>query len=258
MALVSRSANPALNKNTFNMGSRAATMDRSEVMTINGTVNKIFVMLLLVMAGAIFVWNKFFGFGETGAGTSAVIPWVIGGGIGGFIVALITVFKKKAARITAPIYAVLEGLLLGGLSAIFEAQYPGIVVQAVGLTFGVFLALLTAYRSGMIKVTQNFRLGVVAATGGIAIFYLVTFVLGMFGVNTSYFHGTSLLSIGISLVIVIVAAMNLVLDFDFIETGAERGAPKYMEWYAAFGLMVTLIWLYIEMLRLLSKIMARR
>jgi len=257
MALINKSGNPALNKNTFNMTSRAAAFEQSEVMTINGTVNKIFVMLLLVMAGAAFVWNKFFGFGDTGAGTSAVMPWLIGGGIGGFIVALVTVFKKTAARVTAPIYAVLQGLFLGAISAIFEAQYPGIVVQAVGLTFGVFLALLMAYRSGMIKVTQNFRLGVVAATGGIAIFYLVTFVAGLFGVNTSFLHGSSLLSIGISLVIVIVAAMNLVLDFDFIETGAEQGAPKYMEWYGAFGLMVTLIWLYIEMLRLLSKIMRR-
>jgi uncharacterized YccA/Bax inhibitor family protein len=253
---IGRSGNPALNKNTFAAtGAFAGT--ESEVMTINGTVNKIFIMLLLVIGGASYVWNKFFSAYDMQQGIAAVQPWLIGGGIGGFIVAIITVFKQSWARITAPIYALLEGVFLGGLSAIFEAQFQGIVIQAVGLTFGVLFVLLLAYRSGWIKVTQNFRLGVVAATGGIALFYLVSFILGMFGVNTGYLHGTSLLSIGISVVIVIVAALNLVLDFDFIESGAEQGAPKHMEWYAAFGLMVTLIWLYIELLRLLSKLASR-
>jgi len=254
---ISKSANPALNKNTFAQAFATGTRSEVGVMTLNGTVNKIFLMLLMVIATAAFVWNKFFSALDPAQGIAAVQPWLIGGGIGGFILALVTVFKKTASPITAPLYALFQGVFLGGLSAIFEAQFPGIVVQAVGLTFAVLLVLLLAYRSGWIKVTQNFRLGVVAATGGIALFYFVSFILGLFGVNTGYLHGTSLLSIGISVVIVIVAALNLVLDFDFIESGAEQGAPKYMEWYAAFGLMVTLIWLYIEMLRLLSKLASR-
>lgn len=253
---IGRSGNPALNNNTFAAPTFAAQA-RGEVMTLNGTVNKIFFMLLLVIGGAAFVWNKFFSVIDPQQGASVVMPWVIGGGIGGFIMALITIFKKTAGRITAPLYALCQGVFLGGLSAIFEAQFPGIVVQAVGLTFGVLLVLLLAYRSGWIQVTKKFRMGVVAATGGIFIFYLVTFILGLFGVNTGYLHGSSLLSIGISVVIVIVAALNLVLDFDFIEKGSEQGAPKYMEWYGAFGLMVTLIWLYIELLRLLSKLRSR-
>jgi uncharacterized YccA/Bax inhibitor family protein len=159
---------------------------------------------------------------------------------------------------TAPIYALLEGLFLGGISAIFEAQYPGIVIQAVSLTFGTLFCLLLAYRSGIIKVTENFKLGVAAATGGIALIYLATLVLGLFGVRMPFIHESGLIGIGFSLFVVVIAALNLVLDFDFIESGAKSGAPKYMEWYAAFGLMVTLIWLYIEILRLLAKLRSRR
>jgi uncharacterized YccA/Bax inhibitor family protein len=169
----------------------------------------------------------------------------------------VTVFKKSRAGVTAPIYALLEGLLLGGLSAIFEAQYPGIVIQAVGLTFGTLFCLLVAYTSRMIKVTQNFRLGVFAATGGIALFYLASMVLGFFGIHIPYIHEGGLIGIGFSLFIVVIAALNLVLDFDFIEQAAAQGAPRYMEWYGAFGLIVTLVWLYIEILRLLSKLRSR-
>ena len=186
-----------------------------------------------------------------------MVPWMIGSAIGGFVLALITVFKKTAAPITAPLYALVEGVFLGVLSAMFEILYPGIVFQAVTLTFGTLLALLLAYKTGFIKATENFKLGVIAATGGIAIIYLATFVLGFFGINIPFIHGSGTFGIAFSVFVVIIAALNLVLDFDFIESGAERGAPSYMEWYAAFGLLVTLIWLYIEILRLLSKLRSR-
>ncbi len=186
------------------------------------------------------------------------MPWVIGGAIGGLIVALVTVFKKTWAGITSPVYALLEGLFLGGISAIFEAQYPGIVIQAVALTFGTLFSLLLAYKSRLIKVTENFKLGVAAATGSIFLIYLANMLLGFFGIHMPFIHESGIIGIGFSLVVVVIAALNLVLDFDFIENGAASGAPKYMEWYAAFGLMVTLIWLYLEMLRLLAKLRSRK
>jgi uncharacterized YccA/Bax inhibitor family protein len=187
----------------------------------------------------------------------AMMVFMITGAIGGLITALITVFKKTWAPYTAPVYALLQGLFLGGISALFNQRFPGIVIQAVALTFGTLFGLLFAYKSGLIKVTENFKLGVMAATGGIAIAYFLSFILGMFGVNIGFMHSNGPVGIIISLVIVVVAALNLVLDFDFIESGAKNGAPKYMEWYASFGLMVTLIWLYLEMLRLLSKLSSR-
>jgi uncharacterized YccA/Bax inhibitor family protein len=189
---------------------------------------------------------------------AVVYPYLIGGLLGGFVVALVTVFKKNWAMVTAPIYALLEGLVLGALSAVFEARFPGIVIQAVGLTFGTLFALLMAYKSGLIKATENFKLGVVAATGGIALVYLASLALGFFGVSIPFIHGSGPIGILFSLFVVVIAALNLVLDFDFIEGGAAAGAPKYMEWYAAFGLLVTLIWLYIEILRLLAKLRSRR
>jgi uncharacterized YccA/Bax inhibitor family protein len=173
------------------------------------------------------------------------------------VVALVTIFKKEWAGITAPLYALLEGLAIGGISAVFEAQFPGIVIQAVALTFGTCLALLLAYKSRLIRATENFKLGVVAATGGIALFYLITFILSFFGVRVSIFYSSGWMGIGFSLFVCVIAALNLVLDFDFIEQGAAQGAPKYMEWYGAFGLMVTLIWLYLEILRLLAKLRSR-
>ncbi len=246
---IRRSANPVLTTNVF---SSAREKTYTETMTIRGTVNKIFLMLLLVVLGAGYTW-KFMGEGNI----SAMQTYMLIGGIGGFITALITIFKMTWAPITAPIYSVLQGLFLGGISAYFNAQYPGIVVNAVALTFGTLFALLAVYRSGIIKVTDNFRLGVVAATGGIAIAYFLSFILGLFGVNIGFIHSNGTMGIIFSLVVVVVAAMNLVLDFDFIENGAEAGAPKFMEWYGAFGLMVTLIWLYIEFLRLLAKLSSR-
>ena len=247
---LNKTANPVLDKSIFNKF-RVST-ETEQVMTIQGTVNKIAILLILVILAASYTW-KFMGTGNT----SALQTYMIAGGIGGFITALITVFKRSWAPITAPVYAVLEGLFLGGISAYFNAQYSGIVVNAVALTFGTLFALLFAYKSGMIKVTNKLRLGIVAATGGIAIAYLISFILGFFNIQVGFIHGNGLTGIIFSLVVVVVAALNLVLDFDFIENGAKSGAPKYMEWYGAFGLMVTLIWLYIEFLRLLAKLSGR-
>jgi uncharacterized YccA/Bax inhibitor family protein len=253
MMHISKSSNPALSEKVFNREYSAS----SEVMTINGTVNKTALSLLLVIAAAVYSWGKFFNAVTPEAGMAAVMPWLVVGGIGGFITALVTIFRPKSAAISVPIYSVLQGLLLGGLSAVFESMYTGIVIRAVALTLAVFAAMLFFYRSGIIKVTKKFMLGVVAATAGIMIVYVISFIAGFFGAQMGFLHGSSNLSIGFSLLVVGVAALNLVLDFAFIEKAAGSGAPKHMEWYGAFGLMVTLIWLYLEILRLLSKL-ARR
>lgn len=249
-----KSSNPAFTDKIF---AKASYGTFEDVMTVSGTVNKIALMLLLVVAAASYTWGMYFDSAQAGGLSAAIMPWMIGGGIGGFVLALITIFKPVWSPFTAPIYAVCEGLLLGGLSASFNAIYPGIVMQAVGLTFAILFMMLFAYKSGIIKVNKKFRTGVIAATGGIFIFYMATWILGMFGVDMGFAFGNSLVSIGISLFVVAIASLNLVLDFDFIEKGAQRGAPKYMEWYGAFGIMVTLIWLYLEILRLLSKISSR-
>jgi len=241
-----RTGNPALGDNAFTAVGRVARAD--EAMTIQGTANKAILLLLCVLVTASWVWNM---------PPQAVAPWVAIGAIGGLVVALVTIFKQTWAPVTAPLYALLEGLVIGGVSTIFEAQFPGIVIQAAGLTLGTCLALLLAYKSRLIRATENFKLGVVAATGGIALFYLITLILGFFGIRMPLMYGNSWMSIGFSLFVVVIAALNLVLDFDFIEQGAAQGAPKYMEWYGAFGLMVTLIWLYLEMLRLLAKLRSR-
>jgi uncharacterized YccA/Bax inhibitor family protein len=243
-----RSKNPVLNSKMFT-GSQSLV--GADSMTVPGTVNKTGILLLCVLAAAAWTWNKAGDIDQIG-------PLVTIGAIGGLIVALVTVFKKTWAPLTAPLYALLEGLVIGGLSAMLELRFPGIAMQAAGLTFGTLFCLLLAYSSGMIRVSQNFRLGVVAATGGIAVVYLVSMLLGIFGHTIPFIHDSGPIGILFSLFVVGIAAMNLVLDFDFIESAAAQGAPKYMEWYAAFGLMVTLIWLYIEMLRLLSKMRSRR
>ena len=249
-----RSGNPALGENTFlDIGSGRVVSRDGSTMTLNGTVNKSGILLALILVTAAFVWDKY----EGPQSTSAIMPWVAMGGIGGFILAMITIFKKTWAPVTAPAYALLEGLFLGGISAMFEARFPGIVMQAVGLTFGTLAALLMAYRSGLIRATATFKLGVVAATGGIFILYLVSFGMSFFGKSIPFIHESGLMGIGFSAFVVVIAALNLVLDFDFIENGVEQGAPKYMEWYGAFGLMVTLVWLYLEILRLLSKLQSR-
>jgi uncharacterized YccA/Bax inhibitor family protein len=250
-----RSGNPVLGENTFlDIGSgNVVTGGESSTMTLNGAVNKTGLLLAMLIVAAAFTWSRFTG----PESMPQVLPWLATGAIGGFIVALITVFKKEWSPVTAPVYAVLEGLFLGGFSAMMELRFPGIVMQAVVLTFGTLFALLAAYRSGLIKATENFKLGVVAATGGIALLYLVNIGMGFFGKSMGFIHESSWIGIAFSGFVVVIAALNLVLDFDFIEKGVEQGAPKYMEWYAAFGLIVTLVWLYLEILRLLAKLQSR-
>ena len=252
-----RSGNPALKDSTFlDLGSGALVRGDAGTMTLNGTVNKTALLLVLTLAGALYTWSQFSSAVAAG-NPGTMMPWVWGGAIGGLVVALVTIFKKEWSPVTAPLYAVLEGLFLGAVSAMFELRFPGIVMQAVGLTFGTLAALLLAYRSGLIRATENFKLGVVAATGGIALVYLATIALSFFNIQIPLIHESGLIGIGFSLFVIVIAALNLVLDFDFIETGVEQGAPKYMEWYGAFGLMVTLVWLYIEFLRLLAKLQSR-
>src|ERR1700723_3370064 len=218
-------------------------------MTVQGTVNKAGLLLLCVVATSAWTWCL-----SHSPNPEEAIPWMIGGLFGGLITAFVTIFKKTWAPFTAPLYALLEGLVLGGISAVFEKSYPGVAFQAIGLTFGVLFVMLLAYKTGVIRATQGFKLGVIAATGGIAVFYLAEMVLSaFFHINVPAINGSGPWGIAFSLFVVIIAALNLVLDFDMIETGVRGGAPKYMEWYGAFGLMVTLIWLYLEILRLLSK-----
>src|SRR3984885_12461340 len=248
MALM-KTSNPALNVNSCRVDQAVS----GEAMTLTGTINKTGVLLICVVATAAWSWSRFF----HDPTSDAVSPLLGIGLVGGFVVAMVTIFKKEWSPITAPLYALLEGLALGGISAMFERRYHGIAIQAVGLTFGTLFVLLMAYQSGVIRVTEKFKLGVVAATGGIAVFYLAQFFLGFFCFHFAALNGSGLLGIGFSVVVVIVAALNLVLDFDFIESGVSAGAPKYMEWYGAFGLIVTLIWLYFEILRLLSKLRSR-
>ncbi len=238
-----RSGNPVLSKKTFDN-----TISVSEKMTIEGTVNKTGVSLLILVGTGYLTFDTL----------NPIL--LVGCGIGGFIFALVTIFKKEWAPITVPVYAALQGAMLGGISYMYNYLYDGIVTNAILLTVGILVSLLIAYRSGYIKATENFKLGIFAATGGIAIVYLVNFIMGFFGtgIGVLNINNASPLSIGFSIVVVIIAALNLVLDFDFIEEGAEKGAPKYMEWYGAFGLLVTLIWLYLEILRLLAKLNSRK
>ncbi len=242
-----RSANPALKKNPF---AGIAAGLRGEAMTVEGTVNKTLLSLTILIVTASFTWNM----GMQGA---PFMGYVMTGLIGGLIVAMITIFKMHLAPYTTPIYAALEGLALGGISVGIEMRYPGIASQAVFLTFGTLGALLFAYRTGLVRATERFKMGVIAATGGIAVIYLISFVVGLFGVSMPMVHSTGTFGILFSLAVVVVAALNLVLDFDFIATGAQQGAPKYMEWFGAFSLLVTLVWLYIEILHLLSKLQSR-
>jgi uncharacterized YccA/Bax inhibitor family protein len=259
-----RTGNPALNATTFEsfgVYRQDASAVRADAMTINGTAQKTFFLLVLALGSACFTWSRAFRLVEAdpSAAIGSAAPWVFGGAIVGLITALVICFKHTWAPMLAPVYALAEGLFLGGVSAGFEAQYPGIVIQAVGGTFGTLACLLLAYQSGLIRATENFKLGIVAATGGIALLYLVTFIAGLFGFPLfSSLFGSGIIGIGFSVVVVSIAALNLVLDFDFIEQAADRGAPKYLEWYGAFALMVTLVWLYLEILRLLAKLNDRR
>ena len=246
-----RTGNPGLNEKTFQGLPRVAVA--GEAMTLQGTINKAFILLLVLMASALYPWSQYMASGNP---ADIVVP-MLAGVFGGLILALIISFKATTAPLLSIPYAACEGLAIGGISAVLERRYPGIAIQAVGLTFGVMAALLFAYSLRLIRVTQTFRSIVVGATLGIALFYLVAMVLGLFHINVGLLNGFSTLSIVVSLVIVGVAALNLVLDFDLIESGVAQQAPRYMEWYSAFALLVTLVWLYMEILRLLSKVRQR-
>ena len=252
LQMFGRSGNPALNDATFSNFNSSESTEKN-FMTLQGTVNKTGILLVLVTLTASWTWNLFF----VSEDPSSVMPLAIGGAILGFLLALVTIFKQSWAGITAPAYALAQGLFLGAISAIFESQYQGIVIQAVGLTLGTLASLLVLYKTGIIKPTENFRLMIVSATMGIGLLYMVSIVMNMFGSSIGFIHSNGLFGIGFSLFVVAIAALNLVLDFDFIEQGSEQNAPKYMEWFGAFSLMVTLIWLYLEMLRLLAKLRSR-
>ncbi len=247
---IMRSSNPAMTGSIYNRVADSSA--QSGVMTINGTINKIGILILLVIAGAAYTWNMVSGANPAGAQTYVLI-----GAIGGLIMAMITIFRPQSAAITAPVYAILEGLFLGGISAVINAKYQGIPFQAVLLTLGTLFTMLFLYRSGTIRATPKFRRGILMATGAIFFAYLVSFLFSLFGVNLGFMHSSGPLGILINLVILVVAALYLIMDFDFIERGAQMSAPKYMEWYGAFGLLVTLVWLYIEFLRLLSRFAGR-
>lgn len=245
-----RSSNPAMTARIFEKTGIASA--GSSAMTINGTINKIGIMLLLVIAAAAYTWNMVMGAEAGRAGTLAMV-----GAIGGFITALVTVFRPRSSAISAPIYAILEGLFLGAISAIINAMYPGVAFQAVLLTIGTLFTMLFLYRSGRIRATPRFRRGVLMATGAVFFAYLISWIMALLGMPVGFMHSAGPVGILINLAIIVIAALNLIMDFDFIEKGSQMGAPKYMEWYGAFGLMVTLIWLYIEFLRLLSRFAGR-
>lgn len=245
-----KSGNPVISEKSFEKVFRS----EGDVMTVRGTVNKFGLMFIMVLGAASFTWSLFY------KGVN-VMPWMWGSMIGGLILALIITFKKTWAPYLALGYALMEGLFLGAISAFFDyafrGSYPGIIMQAVLLTFGTAGAMYAFYHFGIIRATNTFKKVVITATAGIAVFYLISMVLRMFGIQMPYLHDNGIIGIGISVFIVAIAALNLILDFDMIEQGAAHGAPKYFEWYSAFGLLVTIVWLYLEILRLLSKLASR-
>lgn len=244
---VPRSGNPSLNDRVF--GSQPRPAFGEERMTLQGSINKSFLLLVVLLAGAFWPWSQYLTTGDA----SVVSAPLLVGALGGFVLAMIISFKANLAPVLSIPYAALEGLAIGSISALLERRYPGIAIQAVGLTFAVFAVMLVAYKLNIIRATERFRAIVIGATGAIALVYIVSMVLGFFHIAVPLLNSSSPLGIIVSLVIVGVAALNLILDFDFIESGAAHGAPRYMEWYAAFGLLVTMVWLYLEILRLLSK-----
>jgi len=253
------SGNPTLSQKIF---SRSAGEVSAEVMTVRGTINKFGFLLLMVLGGAAFTWSKYYDQILVETAAQSVMPYLWVGIIGGLICAIAISFKPNWAGYIAPAYGILEGLFLGALSAIvndmFQEKYPGLVMQAVGLTFGVAIAMFLLYNFRVIKATEKFKSIIISATMGIAVFYLITWVVRMFGVNMPFMYDSSALGIGISLFVIAIAALNLILDFDMIEKGADMGAPKFMEWYGAFGLLVTMVWLYLEILKLLMRFAGRR
>jgi len=248
MAGLFKTSNPALNAKTF----EGRIAEAGEAMTLQGTVNKTGFLLFCTSATAAWTWWL----AHTQA-PEAVLPWMLGGLLAGFVFSLVTIFKKEWSPITAPIYALCEGLALGGFSALLEQSYHGIAMQALGLTLGVTLVMLVLYTSGAVRATPKFTIGVIAATGGICLVYVVDMILRLFGRQVPLLNSSGTLGIGVSILIVFIAALNLILDFDFVESGVHSHAPKYMEWYGAFGIMVTLVWMYVEILRLLAKMRRR-
>lgn len=249
-----KTSNPTLGEGILNRFAFSAT-DRP--MTVQGSINKTALLLALVIAGAAFTWSKVMTSVESGVAVG-IRGWMIGGSVVAFILAIVISFRQNLAPVLSPIYAICEGLFIGAMSAYFEVMFPGLVLRAVLLTFSVMFALLFLYKMRIVKATQRFRTILMAATAGICIAYLVTFIMGLFGLKMNFMFGGGSLGLIVSLGVVAVAALNLVLDFDFIENGAESNLPAYFEWYGAFGLMVTLVWLYIEILRLLAIIAGRR
>jgi len=249
-------SNPVLQTDTFKRPSAEArgSLRLEEMMTLQGTVIKTALLLILVVLGSAWTWNLFL---KSGSNPAAVSIWLIGGAVGGLILAIVTTFKQTWAPITAPLYAACEGLFIGAISATMEQAFPGIVIQAATLTFGTLAAMLLLYESKIIQVTDTFKMIIASATGGIFIAYVITWGLSFFNIQVPFIYGNGIAGIVFSLFVIAIAAMNFVIDFDFIEKGAKQGAPKYMEWYGAFALMVTLIWLYVEFLRLLSKLRSR-
>lgn len=245
-----RTSNPTLNDSTFDQFTDWVG-ESSHVMTLQGTVYKTGLLLATCICAAGLSWQ----FALTNSAVG--VPMLLGGLLGGLVLSLVISFRPTTAPWAAPLYSIAEGLFLGAVSSSFEARFPGIVFPAVLLTFGTLASLLMAYQSGVIKATENFKLGIVAATGGIALVYIVSIVMSFFRMEIPLIHGSGLVGIGFSLFVVVIAALNLVLDFDHIEEGVKRGAPKYMEWYSAFALLVTLVWLYLEILRLLAKLQRR-
>lgn len=250
MAMLYKPSNPVLGERTFE---KVRTVGAGEVMTLDGTVNKTGILLICTIATASWTWNL----ARSGNPAAVGLPLIVGL-IGGLIVAIATAFKPAWSPVTAPLYALLEGLVLGGISAITESAYPGIAIQAVMLTLGVLVCMLVLYRTRVIRATQKFKIGVIGATGAICLVYLISMGLGFFGIQIPKIYASGPIGIAFSLFVAGLAALNLILDFDLIETGAAQGAPKYMEWYGGFAVLVTLIWLYLEILRLLSKLRSRR
>lgn len=243
-------ANPAMTEAAYLRAGRADTAEN--VMTLQGSVLKTAILMLILLGTGVFTWN------QAAAQSSLAQGLMIGGLIGGLIMAMITIFRPQASPFTAPLYAACEGLAMGGISAAYESLYHGIVVQAIALTLGVLAIMLALYGTGIVRATEKFKIGVIAATGAIALLYIVSMVLSLFHVQVPFIYGNGLIGIGFSVVVVVIAALNLVIDFDFIDQGVQRQAPRYMEWYGGFSLLVTLVWMYLEILRLLAKLQDRR
>lgn len=247
-----KSGNPTLSENKFRDTTINVPYSDANTMTVNGTLQKFGFMLLMILGTAYYSWKEVGGMGDN------IIPLMIGGAIGGLVVAIIMTFKREWSPYLAPLYALLEGLFIGAVSAVFNEYYDGIVFNAVGLTLGVAVSMYLLYTFRIIKATEKFKAIIYTATIGIGIFYLITMVLNIFITDpVPFLHEGSAFGIGFSLFVVAIAALNLILDFDMIEQGSAMGAPKYMEWYGAFGLMVTIVWLYLEILRLLAKLNSR-